>query len=41
MVSAARAVRNADHALDAVLDLQANLRPHLVLANLFTTLAAD
>jgi DNA polymerase-3 subunit delta' len=41
MVSAARAVRNADHALDAVLDLQANLRPQLVLANLFTTLAAD
>lgn len=41
MVSAARAIRNADHALDAVLDLQANLRPQLVLANLFTTLAAD
>lgn len=40
-VSAARAIRNADHALDAVLDLQANLRPQLVLANLFTTLAAD
>lgn len=41
MVSAARAIRNADHALDAVLDLQANLRPQLVLANLFTTLAVD
>lgn len=41
MVSAARAIRNADLALDAVLDLQANLRPQLVLANLFTTLAAD
>ncbi|MEX2279281.1 MAG: DNA polymerase III subunit [Acidimicrobiia bacterium] len=41
MVSAARAIRNADHALDAVLDLQANLRPQLVLANLFTTLASD
>ncbi|HVR32176.1 MAG TPA: DNA polymerase III subunit [Acidimicrobiia bacterium] len=41
MVSAARAIRNADHALDAVLDLQANLRPQLVLANLFTTLAFD
>lgn len=40
-VSAARAIRNADHALDAVLDLQANLRPQLVLANLFTTLAVD
>lgn len=41
MVSAARAVRNADLALDAVLDLAANLRPQLVLANLFTSLAAD
>lgn len=41
MVSAAKAVRNADLALDAVLDLQANLRPQLVLANLFTTLATD
>jgi DNA polymerase III delta' subunit len=41
MVSAARAMRNADLALDAVLDLQANLRPQLVLTNLFTTLAVD
>ncbi|HSJ28922.1 MAG TPA: hypothetical protein VLB67_11975, partial [Acidimicrobiia bacterium] len=41
LVSAARAIRNADLALDAVLDLQANLRPQLVLANLFTSLAAD
>lgn len=41
MVSAARAVRNADLVLDAVLDLQANLRPQLVLTNLFTKLAAD
>ena len=40
-VSAGRAIRNADHALDAVLDLQANLRPQLVLANLFIALAAD
>lgn len=41
LVSAAKAIRNADLALDAVLDLQANLRPQLVLANLFTALAAD
>lgn len=41
MVSAATAVRNADLALDAVVDLEANLRPQLVLANLFTSLAAD
>jgi DNA polymerase-3 subunit delta' len=41
MVSAGKAIRNADLALDAVLDLQANLRPQLVLANLFTTLASD
>ncbi|MDX1447596.1 MAG: DNA polymerase III subunit [Acidimicrobiia bacterium] len=41
LVSAGKAIRNADLALDAVLDLQANLRPQLVLANLFTSLAAD
>lgn len=41
VVSAGTAVRNADLVLDAVVDLEANLRPQLVLANLFTSLAAD
>lgn len=36
-----RAVRSADAALDAVVDIQANLRRELVLANLFSELGAD
>jgi DNA polymerase-3 subunit delta' len=39
-VSPARAVANADRALDAVADLQANLRPQLLLADLLTDLGA-
>lgn len=35
------AVRNAELVLDAVTDLQANLRPQLLLANLFTSLAGE
>ncbi len=37
-VSTRRAVRNAGLCLDAVADIEANLRRELVLANLFTTL---
>lgn len=40
-VAPARAVRNADIVLDAVVDLQLNLRRQLLLANLFATLGAD
>lgn len=39
-VSPRRAVRNAEIVLDAVADLQANLRPQLLLANLFTELGS-
>lgn len=38
-ISPATAVRNAEMVLDAVTDLNANLRPHLLLTNLFTRLA--
>lgn len=40
-VSPRRAVRSADAALDAVVDIQANLRRELVLANLFSELGSD
>lgn len=40
-VSVRRAVRNADLCLDAVADIEANLRRELVLANLFTTLGTE
>jgi DNA polymerase-3 subunit delta' len=40
VVSPAQAVRNAELVLDAVADLQANLRPQLLLANLFTELGS-
>ncbi len=39
-VAPRQAVRNAELVLDAVADLQANLRPQLLLANLFTELGA-
>ena len=40
-VTPATAVRNAELVLDVVSDLRFNLRPQLLLANLFTSLAAD
>ncbi len=40
VVSPRRAVHNAELVLDAVADLAANLRPQLLLANLFTQLGA-
>lgn len=40
-VSPARAVANAEAALDATVDLQLNLRRQLLLANLFAYLGAD
>jgi DNA polymerase-3 subunit delta' len=40
-VSPRRAVRSADAALDAVVDIQANLRRELVLANLFSQLGTN
>jgi DNA polymerase III subunit delta' len=40
-VSARKAVRNAELALDAVTDIEANLRRELVLANLFASLGSD
>jgi hypothetical protein len=40
LVSPRRAVHNAELVLDAVADLAANLRPQLLLANLFTQLGA-
>jgi hypothetical protein len=40
-VSPRRAVLAADKALDAVVDIQANLRRELVLANLFTGLGSE
>ncbi|CAN5850211.1 DNA polymerase III subunit delta' [soil metagenome] len=40
-VTPRRAVLAADKALDAVVDIQANLRRELVLANLFTRLGSD
>jgi hypothetical protein len=38
MIRPDAAVANADRALDAVTELQANLRPQLVFATLFTEL---
>lgn len=40
-VSPRRAVSSAEAVLDAVVDIQSNLRRELVLANLFSTLGAD
>ena len=40
-VAPARAVRNAEAVLDAMVDLQLNLRRQLLLASLFATLGAD
>jgi len=40
-VSPRRAVSSAEAVLDAVVDIQANLRRELVLANLFSSLGAD
>lgn len=40
-VTPARAVRNAESVLDAMVDLQLNLRRQLLLATLFATLGAD
>jgi DNA polymerase III delta' subunit len=40
-VSSRRAVRNAGLCLDAAADLQANLRPQLLLANLLTRLGSE
>lgn len=40
-VSPRKAVRSAEAALDAVIDVQANLRRELVLANLFAELGSD
>ncbi len=40
-MSARRAVRNAERCLDAAADLQAYLRPQLLLTNLLTSLAVD
>ena len=40
-VSPRRAVRSAELALEAVSDIQANLRRELVLTNLFAELGAD
>jgi hypothetical protein len=39
-VSPRRAVHNAELVLDAVVDVQANLRRELVLANLFASLGS-
>ncbi len=36
-----KAVRSAEDVLDAVVDIQANLRRELVLANLFASLGSD
>jgi hypothetical protein len=36
-----RAVSSAETVLDAVVDIQQNLRRELVLANLFSTLGSD
>lgn len=41
LVSPKRAVANTELILDAVADLNANLRPTLLLTNLFTTLGSD
>lgn len=41
VVSSKKAVRNAELCLAAVTDLEANLRPQLLLTNLLGTLAAD
>lgn len=40
-VSPRRAVSSAEAVLDAVVDIQSNLRRELILANLFSTLGAD
>ena len=40
-VPAPRSVRNAERALGSVVDLESNLRPQLVLADLFMALAAE
>lgn len=40
-VTPRRAVRSAEAVLDAVVDIQGNLRRELVLANLFSTLGSD
>jgi hypothetical protein len=40
-VTPRKAVRSAEGALDAVVDIQANLRRELVLANLFSQLGSD
>jgi DNA polymerase-3 subunit delta' len=40
-VTPTRAVRNAERVMDAVVDLEANLRPQLLLADLFCDLAAE
>lgn len=40
-ISPRRAVENAERALDAVMDLQANLRPQLLLTALFTSLGGS
>jgi hypothetical protein len=40
-VAPRRAVQSAERALDAVIDIQANLRRELVLANLFSKLGSD